>query len=109
MVFIFTFEKYLLFFLLHLAWLYSSLFTGQFKQLVSTNDTIEGKRPMIPNSIVVGADGIVYWTDSSTSHYIYDGVFTILANGNGRLVSFKIKCFILVLGLFEIIIFEICI
>ncbi|XP_054258503.1 adipocyte plasma membrane-associated protein Hemomucin-like isoform X2 [Macrosteles quadrilineatus] len=64
------------------------LATGKSKNLVSVNDTIEGKKPMIPNSVAVDNTGAIFWTDSSTSHYLHDGVFLALLNGNGRLLKY---------------------
>ncbi|KAG8280869.1 hypothetical protein J6590_071361 [Homalodisca vitripennis] len=63
--------------------------TGKSVKLVSMNDTIEGKKPRLPNGIAVGSDGSVYWTDSSTSHSLHDGLFITLASGNGRLLKYS--------------------
>uniref|UniRef100_A0A1B6M1N5 Strictosidine synthase conserved region domain-containing protein n=2 Tax=Graphocephala atropunctata TaxID=36148 RepID=A0A1B6M1N5_9HEMI len=63
--------------------------TGKSVKLVSMNDTIDGKKPRIPNGVTVASDDSVYWTDSSTSHSLHDGLFTALANGNGRLLKYS--------------------
>jgi len=62
--------------------------TGKSQNLVSINDTIEGRLPRIPNSVAVDNSGSVFWTDSSTSHRLHDGLFTALVNGNGRLLQY---------------------
>lgn len=51
------------------------------------NDLIDGVRPKIPNSIVIASDGTVYWTDSDTNFSLNDGLYTIFADGTGRLVK----------------------
>lgn len=63
---------------------------GKYKNLVSMKDVIEGRPPMLPNSLVLDKDGSIYWTDSSTYHHLHDGLFTCLASANGRLFLFLI-------------------
>lgn len=65
------------------------LTSGKSEQLVSMNEVIEGKRPKIPNAVAVSNDGAVFWSDSSTSHYLHDGIFSCLASGNGRLLQYN--------------------
>lgn len=61
--------------------------TGVSNNIVSLNEPIDGLPPMIPNSVAVSEkSGDLYWTDSSTSHRLYDGVYTLLSNENGRSV-----------------------
>lgn len=59
-------------------------FVGKQLQLVSLDHEIGGKRPKLPNSLVVTENGDLYWTDSSTEFQLYDGVFDLLADGSGR-------------------------
>lgn len=59
-------------------------FLGEYIQLVSMNTVIDNKTPKMPNSVTVGTDGSVFWSDSSTSHQLHDGLYVLLANGNGR-------------------------
>lgn len=47
---------------------------------------IEGVLPKLPNSLTIASDGIIYWTDSDTNFRLHDGVYTIFADGTGRLV-----------------------
>uniref|UniRef100_A0A0A9Y2G8 Adipocyte plasma membrane-associated protein n=3 Tax=Lygus hesperus TaxID=30085 RepID=A0A0A9Y2G8_LYGHE len=41
---------------------------------------------MIPNSLDVTNDGKIYWTDSSTTHKLYDGVLIFMGPATGRLL-----------------------
>lgn len=65
------------------------LTSGKSEQLVSMTEVIEGKQPKIPNAVAVSNDNTVFWTDSSTSHYLHDGIFSCLASGNGRLLQYN--------------------
>uniref|UniRef100_A0A1B6I6F1 Strictosidine synthase conserved region domain-containing protein n=1 Tax=Homalodisca liturata TaxID=320908 RepID=A0A1B6I6F1_9HEMI len=65
--------------------------TGEYEQLVSMDTEIEKKVPKLPNSVTVAKDGTIYWTDSTTSHYLQDGFYTMLGNGNGRLIKYDPK------------------
>jgi len=56
-------------------------------QLVSPDELVEGKANKIPNSLDVADDGTIYWTSSSCSFHLYDGVFDMLADGSGRFVE----------------------
>lgn len=51
------------------------------------DEAIDGKRPKLPNSVVIASDGTLYWTDSSTSHSLYNSFYSLLADGTGRLVK----------------------
>lgn len=53
------------------------------------DDIIDGVKPKIPNSVIVASDETVYWTDSDTNYLLNDGLYTLFADGTGRLVQFK--------------------
>ena len=65
--------------------------TGKQLQLVSMDQEINGKKPRLPNSVSVANNGDIYWTDSSTEFFLYDGVFDMLADGTGRLIHYDAK------------------
>lgn len=60
------------------------LLVGTVKALVSSNETIDGKSPMIPNDLDVAQDGTVYWSDSSTHSYLQDSLDEFLGEPSGR-------------------------
>lgn len=60
---------------------------GAKEQLISMDEEIDGVKPKIPNSVIVASDGTIYWTDSDTNYDLYDGVYTIFADGTGRFVT----------------------
>lgn len=62
------------------------LFSGKQLQLVSVDEEIEGRKPKLPNSLVVATNGDLYWSDSSSEFLLEDGVFDMLADGSGRWV-----------------------
>ncbi|XP_054262872.1 adipocyte plasma membrane-associated protein Hemomucin-like [Macrosteles quadrilineatus] len=68
-----------------------NLSSGEYEQLVSMKTSIDGKFPKLPNSLTVAKDGAVYWSDSSTSHSLHDGLYAALGNGNGRLIKYDPK------------------
>ncbi|KAL1130102.1 hypothetical protein AAG570_013041 [Ranatra chinensis] len=68
-----------------------NLTSGEKITLVKMDIPIDGKNPMIPNSVAVSKDGNVFWTDSSTTHYLYDGVYVLLSSGTGRLLVYNPK------------------
>lgn len=51
---------------------------------MSVDIEIEGKKPMIPNSLVISKSGDIYWTDSSSDFKLEDGIYTMLGDGTGR-------------------------
>lgn len=66
--------------------------SGDIKTIVEKDEVIDGKPVKLPNSLDVSRDGnFVYWTISSTSHALYDGMYIILADGNGRLMRTDLK------------------
>ncbi|KAF5291351.1 hypothetical protein FQA39_LY03502 [Lamprigera yunnana] len=65
--------------------------TGKQTQLVSMDDEINGRKPKLPNSVAIASNGDLYWTDSSTEFYLYDGIFDMLADGTGRLIHYDAK------------------
>ncbi|XP_073999261.1 adipocyte plasma membrane-associated protein Hemomucin-like isoform X2 [Rhodnius prolixus] len=68
----------------------SNLTSGTYETLVPMDQEIDGNRPMIPNSLAI-SDNVIYWTDSSTTHNLFDGVYTFLGNGRGRLLKYIIS------------------
>lgn len=58
--------------------------TGEYKNIVNSSKSIEGKVPQVPNSIDVADNGDLYWTDSSTDFKLYDLMMALLANPSGR-------------------------
>lgn len=65
--------------------------TGTTYQLVRPDTLIEGKTPKLFNSVVVASDGSVYWTDSDTNFDLKNLVFSMLADGSGRLIRYNPK------------------
>ncbi|BES90090.1 Strictosidine synthase [Nesidiocoris tenuis] len=59
--------------------------------IVDVDTEIEGKKPMLPNSISVAKDGRIFWTDSSTTHKLNDGLMTVFGSPNGRLIVYDPK------------------
>ncbi|XP_066996419.2 adipocyte plasma membrane-associated protein Hemomucin [Anabrus simplex] len=62
--------------------------TGAAENLISINETIEGRAPKIPNSLDIGRDGEIYWSDSSSEVSLEDGVYALLGDGSGRLFRY---------------------
>lgn len=60
--------------------------TGNKQRLVAIDDVIGGRNVTLPNSVAVGSNGDLFWTDSSTEFQLQDGVFDLLADGSGRYV-----------------------
>lgn len=69
----------------------ANITTGSYDRIVAIDEIIDGKPVKVPNSVDVANDGTIYWSVSSTSHYLYDGVYTLLADGNGRLIKTDLK------------------
>ncbi|CAH0550988.1 unnamed protein product [Brassicogethes aeneus] len=65
--------------------------TGEKTNLVSMDAEINGKKPKLPNSLVVAQNGDLYWTDSSTEFILQDGIIDMLADGSGRLIHYDAK------------------
>ncbi|XP_014287097.1 adipocyte plasma membrane-associated protein Hemomucin isoform X2 [Halyomorpha halys] len=63
----------------------ANLSNGDVEAIVSKNVPIDGFNPMIPNSIALSKKtDDFFWTDSSTTHLLKDGLYTFLGDGNGR-------------------------
>lgn len=60
---------------------------GVNRLLVSPEDEIEGRKPMLFNSIALASNGDFYWTDSSSDISLENGVFAMLLDGSGRYAS----------------------
>ncbi|XP_057320752.1 adipocyte plasma membrane-associated protein Hemomucin-like [Microplitis mediator] len=65
--------------------------TGNYEKIVDTSQPIEGKIPMIPNSIDIASNGDLYWTDSNTNFKLFEGLFSILSDPSGRLIHYNAK------------------
>ncbi|EFN87172.1 adipocyte plasma membrane-associated protein [Harpegnathos saltator] len=63
--------------------------TKEYKNLVNITKSIDGKKPMLPNSIDVAENGDLYWTDSNTDFPLYEGFHISLANPSGRLLRYN--------------------
>ena len=64
--------------------------TGKYERLVNSKEPIDGKVPMVTNSLDIASNGDIYWSDSSTEFTIQDGAFSMLTNPSGRLVEYFI-------------------
>lgn len=64
--------------------------SGKVDQLVSMNETIEGKKPMNPNDLDISKDGTIYWSDSSTNVHLQDATIEFLGEASGRYYRRKI-------------------
>lgn len=58
--------------------------TGKYEKIVNIKKPIDGKAPNIVNSLDIASNGDIYWTDSSSEFALHDGVYTVLADPNGR-------------------------
>ncbi|XP_014287096.1 adipocyte plasma membrane-associated protein Hemomucin isoform X1 [Halyomorpha halys] len=68
----------------------ANLSNGDVEAIVSKNVPIDGFNPMIPNSIALSKKtDDFFWTDSSTTHLLKDGLYTFLGDGNGRLLKYN--------------------
>ncbi|XP_001605615.1 adipocyte plasma membrane-associated protein [Nasonia vitripennis] len=63
--------------------------TGKYEKLVSKEEPIDGKVPMIVNSLDIASNGDIYWSDSSTEFSLEDGSYTTLSNPSGRLIRYN--------------------
>ncbi|XP_049776721.1 adipocyte plasma membrane-associated protein Hemomucin-like [Schistocerca cancellata] len=63
--------------------------TGLVTKLVSADIPINGKKPLLINSVDVARDGTVYWSHSSSDVTLQDGVYTLLGDGSGRLLKYS--------------------
>lgn len=54
--------------------------------MVDVESEVEGEAPKLPNSLDIASDGKIYWTDSSTTHQIRDGLLISLGHPTGRSV-----------------------
>jgi sugar lactone lactonase YvrE len=61
--------------------------SGKYERIIDATQPIEGKKPMIINSLDIASNGDIYWTDSSTEFNIQDGLYVMLANPTGRFVK----------------------
>ncbi|KAK9874105.1 hypothetical protein WA026_002459 [Henosepilachna vigintioctopunctata] len=65
--------------------------TGEKVKLISMDEEIDGRKPKLPNSLVVACNGDIYWTDSDTNFSLQDIVYSLLGDGSGRLIHYSAK------------------
>ncbi|XP_011504709.1 PREDICTED: adipocyte plasma membrane-associated protein-like [Ceratosolen solmsi marchali] len=65
--------------------------TGKYKEIINVAEPIEGKRPMIVNSLDIANNGDIYWTDSNVEFHLEDGIYTGLVNPSGRVFRYDAK------------------
>ncbi|CAH0382809.1 unnamed protein product [Bemisia tabaci] len=53
---------------------------------IKTNESLE-EYPLLPNSITIGTDGSLYWSDSSTNVPLHNLVVSVLGDKSGRLIK----------------------
>jgi len=58
--------------------------TGEYINIVNSSEPINGKAPLIPNSIDIAENGDLYWTDSSTIFQLNHITPLFLTNPSGR-------------------------
>ncbi|XP_058808450.1 adipocyte plasma membrane-associated protein Hemomucin-like isoform X2 [Phymastichus coffea] len=64
--------------------------TGKYEKLVDNNTPIEGKVPLVFNSLDIASNGDIYWSDSSTEFDLQNGLFAMLTNPSGRLMRYNV-------------------
>lgn len=62
--------------------------TAEKNLLVGVDEEIEGKKSKFMNDLAISKDGTVYFTVSSTTFPLYDGLYALLAPGDGRIVKY---------------------
>ncbi|GAB1868282.1 Adipocyte plasma membrane-associated protein [Camponotus japonicus] len=63
--------------------------TGDYKNIVNISKPIDGKIPLLPNSIDIAENGDLYWSDSNTDFPLYDLVQVFFSNPSGRLIRYN--------------------
>ncbi|XP_060805117.1 adipocyte plasma membrane-associated protein Hemomucin [Amyelois transitella] len=63
--------------------------TDKKQLLVSPRVAIEGRLPMLFNSIALADNGDFYWTDSSSDFQLKDGAYSVLTDPSGRLFYYN--------------------
>lgn len=58
--------------------------TDKKQLLVSPRVAIEGRIPKLFNSIALGKNGDLFWTDSTSDYHLRDGVMSSLSDPSGR-------------------------
>ncbi|XP_050354032.1 adipocyte plasma membrane-associated protein Hemomucin [Nymphalis io] len=66
-----------------------NLVTDKKQLLVSPRVPISGRTPKIFNSVALGQNGDLYWTDSSSDYQLKDGVFSLFSDPGGRLFHYN--------------------
>lgn len=56
--------------------------------LVDASEEIEGKKSSLINDLAVAKDGSIYFTVTSTTFSLYDGIHAMLAPGDGRIIKY---------------------
>lgn len=65
--------------------------TGKYEKIIDIKSPIDGRAPNLVNSLDVASNGDIYWTDSSSEFALHDGVYTVLADPDGRLIRYNAK------------------
>ncbi|EZA51944.1 adipocyte plasma membrane-associated protein [Ooceraea biroi] len=63
--------------------------TGEYTNIVNSSKPINGKVPMLPNSVDVAENGDLYWTDSSTALPLNILVPLFFVNPSGRFIRYN--------------------
>ncbi|EFN66169.1 Adipocyte plasma membrane-associated protein [Camponotus floridanus] len=63
--------------------------TGDYKNIVNISKPIDGKIPLLPNSIDIAENGDLYWSDSNTDFPLYDLMQVLSSNPSGRLIRYN--------------------
>lgn len=58
--------------------------TLKYKKIVDISEPIDGKIPLLPNSIDIAENGDIYWSHSNLDFELHDGAYSMLANPSGR-------------------------
>ncbi|KAJ0173586.1 hypothetical protein K1T71_010735 [Dendrolimus kikuchii] len=66
-----------------------NLKTDKKQLLVSPNVAIDGKVPKLFNSVIIGNNGDLYWTDSTTDFHLKDGAISMLTDPSGRFFHYN--------------------
>ncbi|XP_047537023.1 adipocyte plasma membrane-associated protein [Vanessa atalanta] len=66
-----------------------NLVTDKKQLLVSPRVPINGRTPKLFNSIALGQNGDLYWTDSTSDYPLKDGVFSLISDPTGRLFHYN--------------------
>ncbi|XP_072749385.1 adipocyte plasma membrane-associated protein Hemomucin [Anoplolepis gracilipes] len=63
--------------------------TGEYNNVVDISKPINGKVPLLPNSVAVAENGDLYWSSSSMDFTLYEIVYIFFTNPTGRLIRYN--------------------